>query len=449
MTARITDGDVVPSPPSDPVIGPVAVALSGGAVAELLARHLPGCARGAARVERCHPRYAKYKPSRHCHVLYELALQDARTGRRLTTLGHLTVLRARRAERLWSRLAASGLAERAARLHPPVSAGSACHLPELGGVMQLFPLDVKLPGLVEASSASVMPAALADALGVPSTEARAASCSPELVRYKPCRRAVLRYRLGGRDAPVVYGKLRADGAGAAQLALGRELIERGVPTPVPLAHLSRLGMTVHGEVRGTRLADLRGDGSFDAWMESAAEALARLHATSIARLPAHSAECETADLRAAAETAAALLPWLRADVGRLAQRLSARLATVRPQANTVHGSFHDDQVLVGDEGAVLVDLDSAVLGHPLLDVGHFLSYLSAAGEAEARARFLEAYGRLRPAGPEALLFEAASLLRWSSLPFRQLEPGWPAAVERRLELALGRLTEYERSRALA
>jgi hypothetical protein len=35
-------------------------------------------------------------------------------------------------------------------------------------------------------------------------------------------------------------------------------------------------------------------------------------------------------------------------------------------------------------------------------------------------------------GPEALLFEAAALLRWSSLPFRDVEPCWREAVARRV-----------------
>jgi aminoglycoside phosphotransferase (APT) family kinase protein len=108
---------------------------------------------------------------------------------------------------------------------------------------------------------------------------------------------------------------------------------------------------------------------------------------------------------------------------------------------TIHGSFHDDQVLVGDEGVTLLDLDSAAIGHPLLDVGHFASYLTAAGEDEARGRFLEACG----AGRDALPFEAAALLRWSSLPFRDLEPGWREAVARRVELARERLADYRRS----
>jgi hypothetical protein len=57
----------------------------------------------------------------------------------------------------------------------------------------------------------------------------------------------------------------------------------------------------------------------------------------------------------------------------------------------------------------------------------------------ARAAFLEAC--------EALLFEAAALLRWSSLPFRDLEPGWPDAVRRRVEQAWARLAVYERRSA--
>jgi aminoglycoside phosphotransferase (APT) family kinase protein len=107
------------------------------------------------------------------------------------------------------------------------------------------------------------------------------------------------------------------------------------------------------------------------------------------------------------------------------------VAAVAPAARTIHGSFHHDQVLVGDDGVVLLDLDSAATGEPLLDVGHFASYLSAAGEMGARERFLDAWA----APPAALLYEAAALLRWSSLPFRDLESDWPAAVERRIDMA--------------
>jgi Phosphotransferase enzyme family len=284
------------------------------------------------------PRYVRYQPGRRLVVLYELDGE----------LSHLTVLRPRRTERLWEQVAGSPLARR---------------VPELGGVLQRFPLDVRLPGLTVAIEAG------------------------KLIRYKPGRRAVIRY-------PGAYGKLRADGRAPVALP----------GTPPVIEHRRELGLAIYEEMPGTPLRDC----DRMAWMEPVAEAMKRLHATP-ADLPAHSIEAEVADLRAA----------------------------------TIHGSFHDDQVLVGDDGVTLLDLDSACIGHPLLDVGHFASYLTAAGEDAARARFLEACDP----GPEALLFEAAALLRWSSLPFRDLEPGWREAVARHVELARLRLADYERRSA--
>ena len=295
------------------------------------------------------PRYVRYQPGRRLVVLYD-------------SLAHLTVLRPRRTERLWERVAGSPLAERA-----------------LGGVVQRFPLDARLPAL---------PAAIEGG---------------ELLRYKPGRRAVIRY-------PGAYGKLRADGRAPVRLPGAPRVLEH------------RPGLTVYEEVPGTPLREC----ALEPWMAPVAEALARLHATP-ADLPPHDMGGELADLRAAAELATAL----GFDCAALADRLCARLASVTPRRATIHGSFHDDQVLVGPEGVRLIDLDSAATGHPLLDVGHFASYLSAAGEDAARAAFLEACRAPR----EALLFEAAALLRWSSLPFRDLEPGWREAMARRIELA--------------
>jgi Phosphotransferase enzyme family len=303
------------------------------------------------------PVYVRYQPGRRLVVLYD-------------SMSHLTVLKPKRTERLWEEVAGSPLAERA-----------------LGGVVQRWPLDVRLP-------------ALADVDG-------------ELVRYKPGRRAVFRL-------PGAYAKLRADGRAP--------VVVPGSP-PV-LEH--RPGLTVYEAVPGAPLRECERA----PWMEAVAEALARLHATPL-DLPPHDMELEARDLRAAAETAVAI----GADPGDLAERLIPRLADIEPATATIHGSFHDDQVLVGDHGVTLLDLDSAAIGHPLFDVGEFASYLTAAGNLEARGRFLEACG----AGRDALLFEAAALLRWSSLPFRDLEPGWRESVRRRVELAHERLADYRRS----
>jgi hypothetical protein len=305
------------------------------------------------------PIYVRYQPGRRLVVLYD-------------SMAHLTVLKPKRTERLWEKVAGSPLAERA-----------------LGGVVQRLPLDVRLPGLATAIDGG------------------------ELIRYKPGRRAVIRY-------PGAYAKLRADGRAPVTIP----------GSPRVLLHLR--GLTVYEEVPGTPLRECERA----PWMAAVAEALAQLHAMRL-DLPTHDLAAEARDLRAAGETAAAI----GADPGDLADRLLAELTTVEPATATIHGSFHDDQVLVGEHGVTLLDLDSAAIGHPLFDVGEFASYLTAAGEDEARGRFLEACG----AGRDALLFEAAALLRWSSLPFRDLEPEWPENVRRRVELAWARLADYRRS----
>ena len=321
------------------------------------------------------PIYVRFQPGRRLLVLYD------RGGE----LAHLTVLKPRRTERLWERVRGLPGAQR---------------VPELGGVLQRFPLDVGLPGLAVAAR------------------------DGELVRYKPGRRAVLRY-------PGAYGKLRADEAGATHVAVARALIAAGVRTPEPLEYRAELGMALYEEVPGTRLATLRG-GGLEEWMEPVAATLAQLHATPVTALREHSMEAELADLHAAAATAAAL----GAAAHDLADELARRLSALPPlPATTIHGSFHDDQVLVDPHGITLLDLDSAACGDPRLDVGHFAAYLTAAGEEAARERFLHACG----AGPEVLMFEAAALLRWSSLPFRDLEPDWRAAVAQRVDLARQRL----------
>src|SRR5918992_2042996 len=259
----------------------VSLAIDGDAVAEALVPHVPG-------LERCTPRHVRYKPGHHCHVLYDLVVDGA------CTAGHLMMLSPRRAERLWARLVESRLPERAGE--------PAYHVAELAAVLQLYPVDLRLPGLVDAAAGA------------------------ELVRYKPGRRAVLRYRRGER---VVYGKLRADDAGSSHMAVARSLIAAGIATPTPLQYRPDLRMIVHAEAPGTRLAEKRG-ADLEAWMEPVADALARLHASSISRLPAFSVERELEDLRAAVDLAAALLPESRGAIDRLAARLIADFTAGQP-----------------------------------------------------------------------------------------------------------------------
>jgi hypothetical protein len=424
----------------------MALALDGGEVAELLNAALTECVEGRLRVVSCRPIYARYSPGRYFRVLHEASFHEPGTGTETEALAHVALLRGNRAERLWSRGDLPGLAERAAALHPSPPAARAAYLPELRAVAQVYPVDLDLPGLVEAASSGAMLERLRTAL----PEGRDLSAvEPELVRYKPRRRAVLRLALAGGGRRTVYAKVRADDRGALIHRAAGVLSAAGVPVPDALGYFPDLRLILAAEATGTRLKELRGDARFAAAMEPVAEVLTLLHRCGIPELPAPGLDAEAGELRAAAGALSALLPTERKRVERLTEQLIAGLADVDVPTGTIHGSFHDDQVLVSRAGVALVDLDSVQHGPLVADVGHFLSYLTADGSDAARDEFLTAYARRDTAGPAVLLFEAAALLRWSTLPFRELQPDWPEAVERRVALAAARLDAYRSGTAAA
>jgi hypothetical protein len=417
---------------------------SPSAIGEMLDRHLPDCAAGDLRVGSCVPYHARYSVNRRCLVQYEVTFEDTAGAEAITTLAHAIVQPRPRVERLWARVVPHELAARAAGWHPARPHARAALLTGPEAVVQLYPVDAGLPGLAAASSPRAVAPRFAG-LPAPWTGAEDGAVQVELVRYKAARRAVFRYGMGAGEGRAAYGKLRADEAGAHLLEVGAELARTGAAVAAPLAYVPDLRMVVYAAGAGTRLKDLRGSAAFEAWMEPLAATLADLHATELPALRPYPMAHDVADLLASARTIAALLPQLADRVVRLAERVVALLPATPRRLASIHGSFHDDQVLVGPSGVVLVDFDSAGLGDPLLDVGHFASYLSAAGADDARARFFDAYARLAPDDcHDAVLYEAAYLLRWAMMPFRDLQPDWPEAVARNVHRAAQRLGEHGR-----
>jgi len=356
---------------------------------------------GGSELVSCRPAYVRYKPGTSFLVEYRLGF----AGRPLETIAHVKLFAGAGAAKLWAKEPLRRLAETVENPAPLVAAAL---LPELAAVLQTFPVDLALPTLVRAASRP----------GV------------ELVRYKPGRKALLRYRANGE---TVYGKIHEDGRGATVAAAARQVAAAGVPTARPLGYSKKLCEVVHAAASGEPLRSLQGD-AFSAGVAAAGATLAALHATTVASVPRHTWADEAAEVAVAARAVATLRPDLGESAARLAADVIDRLAELPPLAVTSHGDFSDDQVLVGEAGAVLLDLDEIRLAHPWLDVGNFLGHLSLRGEDDARAAFLDGYG---PSGPAAL--EAGALLKLAVEPFRRLEADWPAGVAERLELARGRL----------
>jgi len=135
--------------------------------------------------------------------------------------------------------------------------GSAQFLPEFGALVELFPADYALPTLAHASSPERMRpvlARLADGFEIESPP------HIEVLHYRPHRRCVLGYQLGGGNAggPEMVGKLYRTGVEAqdawSQLDFAHSQLTRSgfaVPRPFPL--VDHLNLLIMERVAGTLL----------------------------------------------------------------------------------------------------------------------------------------------------------------------------------------------------
>lgn len=272
----------------------------------------------------------------------------------------------------------------------------------------LHPADPRLPALAPASFPEAA-ATLMGRLGV-SIDRR-----PELLVYRPGKRAMFRMRAGDRET---YLKIVRPESSAAIVRLQEALREGGVPVP-HITGWSELGIVLTETAAGvpltSRLHELDPErllDSIDALRErmgavdvgrDARHSLALRQDWYLTRLRAAIARC--ADGRgAAAGDALALVAALEA---RLAEPDASALAVPDDARRTVHGDLHVGQLFVdrADASAVsgLIDIDTAGLGDPADDEAAFLGHL-VASIALARA------DAERAAGFRRLLDAAAA--RW-------------------------------------
>jgi streptomycin 6-kinase len=422
--------DVIPAPP-DRVLTALATALSASAMEPVIAEALGD----RVAVRACIPAYIRYKPETSCIVQYRLTAEDAETGRRHELGAYVKLFAGDRAGRVWAKGTAQRLAATAAEWsddEPPVE--RAAYLPELGALLQVFPVDTALSALAQAAGAAGRKAILARLLpGSPPGEG-----AVETVRYKPARKALLRYEAPGHP---VYVKLYAHEGAELLFRAARSLGAAGVPIVSPLGCLPDLQLLAQVEEPGSPLHALYGTDEYEDGARAAGEALARLHAAEPpAGIPTYSAAHQAETLAASAQTIGALRPDLRAEAAAQGERAIELLRELPVATAALHGDFYDDQVLQGERGARLLDLDGIRLGHPLVDVGNFLAHLTVRDpDDRARAAFLDGYGA--DPSPALALMEASALLRLTVTPFRHLEPDWPAGLERRLALVAHRLAE--------
>ncbi len=277
---------------------------------------------------------------------------------------------------------------------------------EAGCLVQLWPHDRALPAL------RLPPHELAAKLGIEPNEPR------ERLGYKPFARATLRF--GPHVAKLYASEEKWRRAAAALERMTRERF--GDATLERVA--AELRTTVQGFVGGDAPSCFEGAGPGGALLRG-------LHALSAAGLRAVNAPERLAEAGRGATLAATLVPALTARVDKLAETLATRLPAHMPLV-VAHGDFEPGQLIAGERGLTLVDVDELCAAPRADDLGRYAAHAVRGGEGdidavhETLALLAEGYG-MRPDGVE--WYVTASILARSAAPFRHQQSDWPDRVE--------------------
>jgi hypothetical protein len=369
---------------------------------------------GGRSIESVAIRYLRYRQGRNLLVRYEVVVDGAAHG--VVALAEPAGGLARSAEKPANLELAAKAADRT-----PASAPLA-YEDDLGILVQWTPVDLALPAMAEP------PERLREILEDAGVRTRVHGALPELVHFKPNRRAVLRY---GEHFVKIYADDKAYERAVAGMLAAAALPMRSARLD---AAIPELRLTAQSFVEGAPPA-----GPLEA-APAAGAFLAMLHGTPNETIrstpPSHRLE----STRASARLLASIEP-------RLEQRLEAllrRLEVHMPDEPLVlsHGDFHARQMLELDGDYGVIDFDASCRAPAALDFATYVSSLVRglddlpAGRAAVDV-LADAYGR-HPAGVPWFL--TCVLLRRASIPFRVFRENWPEQVEERVrcaEMALG------------
>ncbi|WP_404434436.1 phosphotransferase [Microbacterium lacus] len=235
----------------------------------------------------------------------------------------------------------------------------------------LHPSDPHLPALAPVAFAHAAASLLAR-LGIEDIG------TPEIVAYRPGRRAVL--RVDARDAPV-WIKVVPPSRLARIVDVHRHLVSAGLPIPALLGW-SETGLLVIGNAAGVPAAEA--PWTPDGFVSEVDDLRARL-----ARLTLnHSARTHLERrLDWYAERLAAVLP---ADAAAVAAAVANRARAVNsPEpAESVHGDLHFGQLFLDDRHQIVgvIDVDTAGTGVRSADSGAFIAHAVASALLTAAPR---------------------------------------------------------------
>lgn len=274
------------------------------------------------------------------------------------------------------------------------------------------PVDPAMPALDDALETRVMAPLLEKTL---SRDVR--HVEAELVRHKPGRRALIRYRIDVAEDEkplILLGKLRAKGADVRTPALHVALQAQGLDgrapdcVGVPAAHgcIAAPALWLQEEMPGRSLDTLLYPGADRQPAARTGAALARLHAAAVPADRQWSMADELRVLERALDSARTRLPTRTTQLDAIANVAARLVQLMEPTTTTpIHRDFYPEQVLFDGGRIWLLDLDLYADGDPAIDVSNFLAHVdelglrrhgNATALADHAEAFVEAYDGIRP-----------------------------------------------------
>ena len=317
-----------------------------------------------------------------------------------------------------------------------------------------FPYDPGLRGLIDAAWGPDAREEIARIAHRPS------AVEVQTLRYRPRRRAVLRYkniytRRSRKGREIIYGKVLRSSKADRAMEIAQVMKEKrrrfGRKSRLELLlPLGRIGNNtlLYDPSPGRTLRDLLftderlPDPTRIARISHDLDAL-----TAHRTLPEQVKQSSPAEIaRFTAVLLNKLVPEARDEISHVVDATLAGHEVDAVEPRTVHGDLYESQIFVKDDFSLgLIDLDDLGPGDPAMDAANLCAHLlvSALSTQDARSRLLAYRAVVREAfieelniSPRALTWrEALILLQLATGPFRVMNPRWPSQVRKRITLA--------------
>ena len=250
---------------------------------------------------------------------------------------------------------------------------SIVHVPGWNAVAWVFPADPRLVHLAAMLDAKYVIQQLRPVLGAIPPDP--APLTWKLLSYLPGERCTLMYQFGVTEHMFI-GKIQRAELTRHQYSSMLQLWhapQRQFRMAQPLLVDVERGIRWEQFVGGQRFEDLFAGVALDMLIRQALEGLVNLHSLSVTQLPTNGPQQILARIgRKAMRRLWEILPALEGASGVFFDELAQKAAMLvdRPLC-TIHGDFHTANILVDQDGVIMLDLDNLAQGDPAYDVALF------------------------------------------------------------------------------